>query len=108
MNTDMYFDPQEQCLARMAAFMESQPCCGMAGCRLYHADGSTAVISDFRPLETVLQRGNKLRFAPQGGRSSDGVMPFFNLALPGGNGAVVAINNSITPENNPAPTPPNN
>jgi GT2 family glycosyltransferase len=42
MNTDMYFDPSEQCLGRMAAFMDSQPRCGLAGCRLFHADGSDA------------------------------------------------------------------
>jgi len=42
MNTDMYFDPEQQCLARMVAFMDSQPRCGLAGCRLLHADGSDA------------------------------------------------------------------
>jgi alpha-galactosidase len=60
--------------------------------RLYYADGSTAVITDFQPHETDLKPGTEMRFAPQGGRSSDGVMPFFNLALPGGDtGAVVAV-----------------
>ncbi len=41
-NTDMYFDPRVQCLERMVAFMDSRPQCGLAGCRLYHADGSEA------------------------------------------------------------------
>ena len=39
-NTDMYFDPRVQCLGRMVAFMDGQPQCGLAGCRLYHADGA--------------------------------------------------------------------
>jgi len=57
MNTDMYFDPREQCLARMAAFMDSQPRCGMAGCRLYHADGSDAYAARrFQTLPLVLAR----------------------------------------------------
>jgi len=42
MNTDMYFDPREQCLGRMVAMMDGQPRCGVAGCRLYHADGGDA------------------------------------------------------------------
>jgi GT2 family glycosyltransferase len=41
-NTDMYFEPRVQCLDRMVAFMDSRPQCGLAGCRLYHADGSEA------------------------------------------------------------------
>jgi N-acetylglucosaminyl-diphospho-decaprenol L-rhamnosyltransferase len=39
LNTDMYFDPAEQCLAKMVAFMDAHPRCGIAGCRLYHRDG---------------------------------------------------------------------
>jgi N-acetylglucosaminyl-diphospho-decaprenol L-rhamnosyltransferase len=42
LNTDMYFDPTEQCLARMVKFMDEQPECGISGCRLYHADGEFA------------------------------------------------------------------
>lgn len=42
LNTDMYFDPHEQCLAKMVDFMNSRPDCGIAGCRLYHADGRPA------------------------------------------------------------------
>ena len=57
MNTDMYFDPHEQCLARMTAFMDSQPRCGMSGCRLYHADGSDAFAARrFQTLPLVLAR----------------------------------------------------
>jgi len=42
MNTDMYFDPRVQCLGRMVDFMDRRPRCGVAGCRLYHADGADA------------------------------------------------------------------
>ena len=57
MNTDMYFNPREQCLGRMVAFMDSQPRCGVAGCRLYHADGSEATAARrFPTLPLVLAR----------------------------------------------------
>jgi dTDP-4-dehydrorhamnose reductase len=42
LNTDMSFDPAEQCLSKMAAFMREHPDCGLSGCRLYHPDGSYA------------------------------------------------------------------
>ncbi len=42
LNTDMYFEPQESCLAKTVAFMEENPECGVSGCRLYHADGTFA------------------------------------------------------------------
>ena len=42
LNTDMYFDPEEQCLAKMVRFMEAHPECGVAGCRLLRGDGSQA------------------------------------------------------------------
>jgi N-acetylglucosaminyl-diphospho-decaprenol L-rhamnosyltransferase len=42
MNTDMYFDPGEQCLGRMVALMDSEPRCGLAGCRILRADGGNA------------------------------------------------------------------
>jgi hypothetical protein len=40
LNTDMYFDPHEQCLAKMVKFMDEQADCGLSICRLYHPDGS--------------------------------------------------------------------
>ena len=40
MNTDMHFDPAEQCLAKMVRFMDAHPDCGVSVCRLYHPDGS--------------------------------------------------------------------
>lgn len=42
LNTDMYFEPAEQCVARMVAFMQKNPDCGVAGCRIYRADGGYA------------------------------------------------------------------
>jgi N-acetylglucosaminyl-diphospho-decaprenol L-rhamnosyltransferase len=40
LNTDMYFEPREQCVAKMVRFMDAHPECGVSGCRLYHEDGS--------------------------------------------------------------------
>ncbi len=58
---------------------------------LHYADGSTAVITDFQPRTATLLPNSTLNFAPVGGRSSDGVMPFFNIAKPGGGGLIVAV-----------------
>jgi N-acetylglucosaminyl-diphospho-decaprenol L-rhamnosyltransferase len=40
LNTDMYFEPSEQCVAKMVRFMDAHPDCGVAGCGLYHPDGT--------------------------------------------------------------------
>lgn len=40
LNTDMYFEPDEQCVAKMVRFMDAHPDCGVSGCRLYRPDGS--------------------------------------------------------------------
>ncbi len=40
LNTDMYFDVSEQCLAKMVAFMDDNPGCGLSVCRILHPDGS--------------------------------------------------------------------
>lgn len=57
MNTDMFFDPAEPCIARMVRFMDSHPTCGIAGCRLYHADGQFAYPARrFQSLAVVLAR----------------------------------------------------
>lgn len=42
LNTDMAFEPRQQCLARMVQFMDHQPHCGIAGCRIYHPDQTYA------------------------------------------------------------------
>jgi N-acetylglucosaminyl-diphospho-decaprenol L-rhamnosyltransferase len=57
MNSDMYFDPRGQCLSRMIGFMDGQPQCGIAGCRLYHADGSDAhAARRFQTMRLILAR----------------------------------------------------
>lgn len=40
LNTDMHFDPDEQCVAKMVRFMDKHPDCGVSGCQLYHPDGT--------------------------------------------------------------------
>lgn len=40
LNTDMLFDPEEQCIAKMVQFMDTHPDCGLSACRLYHPDGN--------------------------------------------------------------------
>jgi len=59
--------------------------------RLYYAEGSHERITDFRPLEAAIPPGGSVRLSSFGGRSSDGVLPFFNLMRPGGGGAAIAI-----------------
>lgn len=57
LNTDMFFDPEENCLAKMVAFMERNPDCGISGCRLYHADGQHAPSARrFQTISTILAR----------------------------------------------------
>jgi GT2 family glycosyltransferase len=57
MNTDMYFDTAEPCIARMVRFMDSHPACGVAGCGLYHADGRFAYPARrFQSFSVVLAR----------------------------------------------------
>ena len=57
---------------------------------LHRANGSTCAETDFLPVDTELKPGAELVLAPNGGRSSDGVLPFANLAWPGG-GLIVAV-----------------
>jgi N-acetylglucosaminyl-diphospho-decaprenol L-rhamnosyltransferase len=40
LNTDMYFDVGEQCIAKMVKFMDDNRGCGVSICRIYHPDGS--------------------------------------------------------------------
>jgi GT2 family glycosyltransferase len=57
LNTDMFFEPQQQCLAKMARFMDEHPRCGIAGCRLYHEDGTYAYPARrFQTAATILAR----------------------------------------------------
>jgi hypothetical protein len=57
LNTDMYFAASEQCLARMVSFLDAHPRCGLAGCRLHHADGSNAYgARRFQTVTSILAR----------------------------------------------------
>jgi alpha-galactosidase len=58
--------------------------------RLHHANGSLCRADDFLPLTTDLRAGQPLTLAPQGGRSSNGVLPFMNLQHAGG-GLILAV-----------------
>ncbi|HEY3376937.1 MAG TPA: alpha-galactosidase, partial [Armatimonadota bacterium] len=57
---------------------------------LYHAHGSTCAATDFLPLDEPIAPKRQMDIAPNGGRSSDGVLPFFNLGWDTG-GLVGAI-----------------
>jgi len=64
---------------------------GDGECRLDYAEGSHERITDFRPMTKVLSANDRISLASFGGRSSDGFLPFFNLALPGSGGVITAI-----------------
>ena len=57
---------------------------------LHHAHGSTCQPTDFLPIDRPVAPKSQITLAPRGGRSSDGQLPFFNLAWPDG-GIVGAI-----------------
>lgn len=57
---------------------------------LHYANGSKCVLDDFLPIAAELGAGSPIALAPNGGRSSDGVLPFINLQWPGG-GCVLAV-----------------
>jgi alpha-galactosidase len=57
----------------------------------HHEHGSTAEPTDFLPIREPVAPGSEIRLAPSGGRSSNGVMPFFNLELGSGGGIAGAV-----------------
>ena len=57
---------------------------------LHYANGEENSARSFAPLEKTLLPKSLFTLAPNGGRSSDGTMPFFNITLQGG-GMVFAI-----------------
>jgi len=57
--------------------------------RLLYSRGSHEAPSDFEPQERNLDAAVDL--APYGGRSSDGVLPFFNLVAPDGTGVILGV-----------------
>ena len=57
---------------------------------LHHSNGSSDSALDFLPHDQIIGPNDHIVLAPQGGRSSSGVLPFFNLQWRGG-GMVAAI-----------------
>ncbi len=57
---------------------------------LHHSRGSTCEATDFLPMDEPVGAKADIHLAPNGGRSSDGVLPFFNLQWQGG-GVVAAV-----------------
>jgi alpha-galactosidase len=58
---------------------------------LHYAQGDTCAANAFRPFELPLTPGLEKRFAPGGGRPTNGEWPYYNLANPDGSGMFVAI-----------------
>lgn len=58
---------------------------------LHHSKGSTATVNDFEQFSSTLVAEQPLTFVPNGGRPSDGVLPFFNLDKPDGGGVALGI-----------------
>jgi alpha-galactosidase len=67
------------------------PVAASAEVGLHYARGSTAQASDFKAVDRRLAAGDQVRLTPSGGRSSDGVLPFFNVELPDGLGVIAAV-----------------
>ncbi len=57
---------------------------------LHHWKGDTSAPDLYQPLELLLAPNVKQRFAPAGGRGSNGAFPYYNLAMPGG-GLMLAV-----------------
>jgi alpha-galactosidase len=57
---------------------------------LHHFLGSHVAANDFEPRQTILHASDEARFAPIGGRSTDGVLSDFNLEWPS-QGVIVAV-----------------
>lgn len=57
---------------------------------LHWNNGSRAETQDFQPHQQTLAVGQPFALESSGGRSSDGALPYFNLATPGG-GLIVAV-----------------
>lgn len=50
---------------------------------VHRARGSLCQVDDFLPVDDELRPGASLTYAPVGGRSSDGILPFMNVELRG-------------------------
>ncbi len=60
------------------------------GVKLLRLVGSLCAVDDWLPLESAMKPGERIDFAPAGGRSSSGASPFFTVQWPGG-GVITAI-----------------
>ena len=58
--------------------------------QLHHARGSSCQMDDFLPRTTELMPGSQVTLSPEGGRSSNGTLPFMNLQRDG-SGLVLGI-----------------
>jgi alpha-galactosidase len=63
---------------------------GLGGVLLHYFKGDSCTKDSFEPLETKLGPGTDRRFAPAGGRSSNGEWPYYNLQWQGG-GLMLAV-----------------
>ncbi|MEW6239159.1 MAG: alpha-galactosidase [Candidatus Omnitrophota bacterium] len=77
-------------LANIQAMDAVLPLPSAGSTRLHWAKGGVASFDDFAPQETALNSKEPFRLHPGGGRSSNQVMPFFNLEGSGG-GIVAAV-----------------
>ena len=59
-------------------------------CVLSHWRGDTCSPDLYQPLEATLKPGARQRFAPAGGRGTNGAFPYYRLATPGG-GLLIAV-----------------
>lgn len=57
---------------------------------LHYSKGSPATPTDYEPLQATLLQNSRMIFAPVGGRSTDGNLPYFNLKWKG-EGVIVAV-----------------
>ncbi len=62
-----------------------------AEAKLYYSRGSHALITDFQPCEQTLGQGDRTLLSSFGGRSSDGTLPFFNVASSQGGGVTIDV-----------------
>ena len=58
---------------------------------LHYSRGSSDSTTDFQPMEIALTPGSGTDLAPNEGRSSDGIMPFFNIEHSDSTGQIVAV-----------------
>lgn len=83
--------------ANSAEISDVRECCldfrfPKAGLTVHYSNGSFPSRSDFAPVDKAMVPGDSLALRPRGGRSSETVMPFFNLESPASaQGVVMAI-----------------